>query len=203
MAFMVKHMVGGQLKNLTGGLTEEKPEGEKTEAAAQGMTQEEFEQYQQQLEEEKQEREANFAQKKAERATVRSHFRDKYRLPKNELDETQIQQAGDDVELPTELAKMIAQDNQEEEHKQSVLGQLTNIQNVDMDQLKDKAQATLEDLKKQTENCSLMRVQRRCPEQQVETETPTRPELSDGGSAPSSSNGRVTYHLNEERLSYW
>ncbi|KAJ3594073.1 hypothetical protein NHX12_006405 [Muraenolepis orangiensis] len=149
MAFMVKHVVGGQLKSLTGGLTEEKPEGEKTEAAAQGMTQEEFEQYQQQLEEEKQEREANFAQKKAERATVRSHFRDKYRLPK-------IQQAGDDVELPTELAKMIAQDNQEEEHKQSVLGHLTSIQNVDMDQLKDKAQATLEDLKKQTENCSLM-----------------------------------------------
>lgn len=53
MAFMVKHVVGGQLKNLTGGLTEEKPEGEKSEAAAQGMTQEEFEQYQQQLEEEK------------------------------------------------------------------------------------------------------------------------------------------------------
>uniref|UniRef100_A0A667YY84 Complexin 3b n=1 Tax=Myripristis murdjan TaxID=586833 RepID=A0A667YY84_9TELE len=126
MAFMVKHMVGGQLKNLTGGLTEEKSEGEKSEAAAQ-------------------EREANFAQKKAERATVG-----------NELDETQIQQAGDDVQLPTELAKMIAEDNQEEEHKQSVLGQLTNIQNVDIDQLKDKAQATLEDLKKQTENCRLM-----------------------------------------------
>jgi complexin-3/4 len=54
MAFMVKSMVGGQLKTLTGGLTEEKAEGgEKTEAAAQGMTQEEFEQYQQQLEEEK------------------------------------------------------------------------------------------------------------------------------------------------------
>lgn len=74
----------------------------------------------------------------------------------NELDETQIQQAGDDVVLPTELAKMIAEDNQEEAHKQSVLGQLSNLQNVDMDQLKDKAQATLEDLKKQTENCSLM-----------------------------------------------
>ncbi|AWP01940.1 Complexin 3a [Scophthalmus maximus] len=156
MAFMVKHMVGGQLKNLTGGLTEEKPEAEKTDAGAQGMTQEEFEQYQQQLEEEKQEREAQFAQKKAERATVRTHFREKYRLPKNETDETQIQQAGDDVELPTELAKMIAEDNQEETHKQSVLGQLSNIQNVDIDQLKDKAQATLEDLKKQTENCSLM-----------------------------------------------
>lgn len=74
----------------------------------------------------------------------------------NELDETQIQQAGDDVVLPTELAKMIAEDGQEEAHKQSVLGQLSNLQNVDMDQLKDKAQATLEDLKKQTENCSLM-----------------------------------------------
>jgi len=77
-------------------------------------------------------------------------------LPQNETDETQIQQAGDDVVLPTELAKMIAEDNQEESHKQSVLGQLSNIQNVDIDQLKDKAQATLEDLKKQTENCSLM-----------------------------------------------
>ncbi|KAM9409568.1 complexin-3b [Pholidichthys leucotaenia] len=156
MAFMVKHVVGGQLKNLTGGLTEEKSEGEKSEGGAQGMTAEEFEQYQQQLEEEKKEREAHYAQKKAERATVRTHFREKYKLPKNELDETQIQQAGDDVELPTELAKMIAEDNQEETHKQSVLGQLSNIQNVDIDQLKDKAQATLEDLKKQTENCSLM-----------------------------------------------
>uniref|UniRef100_A0AAV2LUX2 Uncharacterized protein n=1 Tax=Knipowitschia caucasica TaxID=637954 RepID=A0AAV2LUX2_KNICA len=156
MAFMVKHVVGGQLKNLTGGLTEEKPEVEKNDAAAHGMTPEEFEQYQQQLEEEKKEREAQFAQKKAERATVRTHFREKYKLPKNENDETQIQQAGDDIELPQELAKMIAEDGQEEAQKQSVLGQLSNIQNVDIDQLKDKAQATLEDLKKQTENCSLM-----------------------------------------------
>lgn len=53
MAFMVKHMIGGQLKDLTGGLGEEKPEAEKSEAAAKGMTQEEFEQYQQQLAEEK------------------------------------------------------------------------------------------------------------------------------------------------------
>ncbi|XP_066541792.1 complexin-3b [Hoplias malabaricus] len=156
MAFMVKHMIGGQLKDLTGGLTEEKSEGEKGPAGAKGMTQEEYEQYQQQLEEEKQERDANFAQKKAERATVRTHFREKYRLPKNELDDTQIQAAGQDVELPTELAKMIAKDNEEEEQKQSVLGQLSNIQNVDIDHLKDKAQATLEELKNSAEKCSLM-----------------------------------------------
>ncbi|XP_051979339.1 complexin-3-like isoform X1 [Xyrauchen texanus] len=156
MAFMLKHMIGGQLKDLTGGLGEEKPEAEKSEAATKGMTQEEFEQYQEQLAEEKMERDSSFAQKKAERATVRSHFRDKYRLPKSELDDTQIQAAGDDVELPTELAKMIAEDNQEEENKQSVLGQLTNIQNVDFDQLKEKAQSTIEDLKQSAERCELM-----------------------------------------------
>ncbi|XP_018600748.1 complexin-3b [Scleropages formosus] len=156
MAFMVKHVVGGQLKNLTGGLGEDKSDGDKSEAGAKGMTQEEFEQYQQQLQEEKMERDASFAQRKAERATVRTHFRDKYRLPKNELDETQIQQAGQEVELPTELAKMIAEDNQEEAHKRSVLGQLSNIQNVDLDQLKDKAQATLEDIRHSAEKCSVM-----------------------------------------------
>uniref|UniRef100_A0A8D2QJ31 Complexin 3 n=1 Tax=Zonotrichia albicollis TaxID=44394 RepID=A0A8D2QJ31_ZONAL len=70
------------------------------------------------------ERDAQFAQRKAERATVRSHFRDKYRLPKNETDDNQIQLVGGDVELPKELAKMIEQDNEEEEEKNSVIGQL-------------------------------------------------------------------------------
>ncbi|MGH0146548.1 UNVERIFIED_CONTAM: hypothetical protein FKN15_008772 [Acipenser sinensis] len=101
------------------------------------------------------ERDASFAQKKAERATVRSHFRDKYRLPKNELDDTQIQLVGDEVELPKELAKMIAEDN-EEEVKDSVIGQLASIQNLDLDSLKDKAQATIEELKQTAEKCSVM-----------------------------------------------
>ncbi|XP_038640202.1 complexin-3a [Scyliorhinus canicula] len=157
MAFMVKSMVGGQLKNLTGGLGgEEKSEGEKSEAAAQGMTREEFEEYQRQLVDEKMERDANFAQKKAERATLRTHLRDKYRLPKSELDENQIQLAGNDVELPKELAKMIEEDNEEEAEKDSVLGQLTSIPNLDLDTLKDKAQATLEDIKQTAEKCCIM-----------------------------------------------
>uniref|UniRef100_A0A672KD31 Complexin 3 n=1 Tax=Sinocyclocheilus grahami TaxID=75366 RepID=A0A672KD31_SINGR len=79
-----------------------------------------------------------------------------FSVSQNELDETQIQAAADDVELPTELAKMIAEDNQEEEQKQSVLGHLTNIQNVDMGHLKGKAQATLEDLKNSAEKCCVM-----------------------------------------------
>lgn len=51
---MVKHMIGGQLKDLKGTVAEAKPEGGAGgEAAAAGMTQEEFEEYQQQLAEEK------------------------------------------------------------------------------------------------------------------------------------------------------
>ncbi|XP_077173972.1 complexin-3 [Paroedura picta] len=157
MAFMVKSVVGGQLKNLTGGLGgEEKGESEKTPAEAHGMTREEYEEYQKQLVEEKMERDAQFAQRKAERATLRSHFRDKYRLPKNETDDNQIQVVGGDVELPKELAKMIEQDNEEEEERDSVIGQLTNIQTLDLDSLKDKAQATLDDLKQSAEKCLLM-----------------------------------------------
>ncbi|XP_069760631.1 complexin-3-like [Narcine bancroftii] len=157
MAFMVKTMVGGQLKNLTGGLGgEEKGDGEKSDAAAQGMTREEFDEYQRQLLDEKMERDANFAQKKAERATMRTHLRDKYRLPKSEIDENQIQLAGGDVKLPKELAKMIEQDNEEETEKDSLMGQLSNIQDFDLDTLKDKAQATLVDFKQTAEKCCVM-----------------------------------------------
>lgn len=60
------------------------------------------------------------------------------------------------MELPKELAKMIEQDNEEEEEKNSVIGQLSNIQNLDLDSLKDKASATLEDLKQSAEKCSMM-----------------------------------------------
>ncbi|XP_051829951.1 complexin-3 [Sminthopsis crassicaudata] len=158
MAFMVKTMVGGQLKNLAGGLGggEEKGEGDKSAAEAQGMTREEYEEYQKQLVEEKMERDAQFTQRKAERATLRSHFRDKYRLPKNETDDNQIQMAGGDVELPKELAKMIEEDNEEEEEKASVIGQLTSIPNLDLGSIKDKAQATLGELKQSAEKCHIM-----------------------------------------------
>jgi complexin-3/4 len=55
MAFMVKTMVGGQLKNLTGSLGggEDKGDGDKSAAQAQGMSREEYEEYQKQLVEEK------------------------------------------------------------------------------------------------------------------------------------------------------
>ncbi|KAG8547821.1 hypothetical protein GDO81_027402, partial [Engystomops pustulosus] len=84
-SFMLKTMMGNSMKNLgnnLGGESEstENADGKET-AQSKGMTREEFEEYQRQLVEEKIERDHAFAQKKAERATVRMHMRDKYRLP--------------------------------------------------------------------------------------------------------------------------
>lgn len=71
------------------------------------------------------------------------------------MDVAQIQEGGE-VQLPSDLARMIAEDNREEEHKQSIIGQLSNIQNMDLDELKDKAQASIEDLKQCAEKCCVM-----------------------------------------------
>lgn len=160
MAFLMKSMLSNQVKNLGlgGGGEESKEESTPSDpAAAAGMTREEYEEYQKQMVEEKMERDAAFAQKKAERACLRVHLREKYRLPKSELDENQIQMAGDDVGLPEDLQKMVAEDQIEEEDKDSILGQLQNIQNMDMDAIKEKAQATFTEIKQAAEQkCSVM-----------------------------------------------
>ncbi|KAG9354414.1 hypothetical protein JZ751_001123 [Albula glossodonta] len=148
MSFLLKSMVSSQVKNLGLGGGEEKTE-EATPAdpaAAAGMTREEYEEYQKQVVEEKMERDADFLHKKAERATLRS-----------EQDENLIQMAGDDVDVPEELLKMVDEDATEEEEKDSILGQMQNLQNMDMDQIKEKAQATLTEIKsKAEEKCSVM-----------------------------------------------
>ncbi|XP_010138639.1 PREDICTED: complexin-4-like, partial [Buceros rhinoceros silvestris] len=75
----------------------------------------------------------------------------------SEVDENQIQMAGDDVGLPEDLQKMVAEDQVEEEDKDSILGQLQNIQNMDMDAIKEKAQATFTEMKQAAEQkCSVM-----------------------------------------------
>lgn len=55
--------------------------------------------------------------------------------------------AGDDVDLPEDLAKMADEDEGEEETTDSLLHEL---QNMDMDTLKTKAQATATEIMKQT-----------------------------------------------------
>nr|XP_056704785.1 complexin-4 [Euleptes europaea] len=160
MAFIVKSMISSQVKNLGlgGGSEEKKEEAAPTDpAAAAGMTREEYEEYQKQLIEEKMERDAAFTQKKAGRAVVRVHLREKYRLPKSEVDETQIQLGGDDVDLPDDLLKMVEEDQVEEEDKDSILGQLQNLQNMDLDTIKEKAQTTFTEMKQAAEEkCSVM-----------------------------------------------
>ncbi|XP_037228574.1 complexin-4-like [Falco rusticolus] len=160
MAFLMKSMLSNQVKNLgLGGGGEESKEKALLliQQQPQEMTREEYEEYQKQMVEEKMERDAAFAHKKAERACLRVHLREKYRLPKSELDENQIQMAGDDVGLPEDLQKMVAEDQVEEEDKDSILGQLQNIQNMDMDAIKEKAQATFTEIKQAAEQkCSVM-----------------------------------------------
>ncbi|XP_044148590.1 complexin-4 isoform X2 [Bufo gargarizans] len=103
------------------------------------------------------ERDAKFNQRKAERATVRVHLREKYRLPQSEKDDNQIQMAGDDIDLPEDLQKMVAEDEDEEEEKSSIFGHIQNIQNMDVDTLKEKATATFTEMKQAAEEkCSLM-----------------------------------------------
>lgn len=60
------------------------------------------------------------------------------------------------MELPRELAKMIEEDTEEEEEKASVLGQLASLPGLDFSSIKDKAQATLGDLKQSAEKCHIM-----------------------------------------------
>ncbi|XP_052448035.1 complexin-4b [Carassius gibelio] len=126
--------------------------------AQDGMSREEYEEYQKQMVEEKMERDAEFNTKKAERACLRTCLRDKYRLPKSEQDEIMIQQAGDDIDVPEEMIKMVdGEVPQEEEEKESIMGQMQNLQNMDMGQLKEKAQATFVEMKsKAEEKCTVM-----------------------------------------------
>ncbi|KAM7383399.1 hypothetical protein PAMP_003055 [Pampus punctatissimus] len=63
--------------------------------------------YQADLEKERKLREAMNAQKNAERATMRAHFRRKYRLSENSKDTNHLRSVGGKVSLPHELSKII------------------------------------------------------------------------------------------------
>lgn len=60
------------------------------------------------------------------------------------------------MEPPRELAKVTEEDTEEEEERASVLGQLANLPGSELGSLKDKAQATLGNLKHSAEKCHIM-----------------------------------------------
>ncbi|XP_059196110.1 complexin-3-like [Centropristis striata] len=63
--------------------------------------------YQADLEKERQLREAMNAQKNAERAAMRAHFRSKYQLSESPKDTSHLRSVGGKVSLPRELSKLI------------------------------------------------------------------------------------------------
>ncbi|XP_057691336.1 complexin-3-like [Corythoichthys intestinalis] len=67
--------------------------------------------YQADLEKERKLREATNAQKNAERAAMRAHFRRKYQLAENSKDTNHLRCAGGKVSLPRELSKLVRPDN--------------------------------------------------------------------------------------------
>ncbi|CAN0320459.1 unnamed protein product [Lampetra fluviatilis] len=124
------------------------------------MTRDEFEEYRKQLLEEKMERDAHFTQKKAERATVRTHFREKYRLPKSEQDAAKVQLAGGAVELPPDLAKMVRSEQQQQEQQQQQVEEASLLNSLPIpgvESLREKAQETLHGVRQAAEQkCSVM-----------------------------------------------
>ncbi|XP_009321288.1 PREDICTED: complexin-3-like [Pygoscelis adeliae] len=133
------------LKSFQGGEKEppkEPPTDGKAATLPNNMTREEFEEYQRQLLEEKIERDKAFAQRKAERATVRIHLRDKYHLAQDERDDAQLHVAGSAVELPQERLPAMVQSEEEEEEEEGGAGAfafLTKLREVDLQALQDRA----------------------------------------------------------------
>ncbi|XP_048366588.1 complexin-3-like [Sphaerodactylus townsendi] len=52
-------------------------------------------------------RDAVFVQKKAERAAMRAHLREKYQLPRSRKDKKQVEAAGQKVTLPQDLLAIV------------------------------------------------------------------------------------------------
>ncbi|CAL8263109.1 unnamed protein product [Boreogadus saida] len=101
-----------------------------------------------QLVEEKGERDAEFLVKKAERS---SHY------APSERDDSILEQAGDEVDVPEELLSMVEGEGGEEEQSASLLGHMSTLQNMDMDQMKEKASATVTGLRSKAEDkCHVM-----------------------------------------------
>ncbi|XP_056126239.1 complexin-4-like [Rhinichthys klamathensis goyatoka] len=77
--------------------------------------------YQADLERERKRREAMSAQRNAERAAMRLHFRSKYQLTKNAEDRERVRVAGGKVCLPRDLAKMVRPDTDDGDDSFSVI----------------------------------------------------------------------------------
>lgn len=71
-------------------------------------------------------------------------------------DDATMQMAGGEVYLPEELAKMVEEDEEQEEANDSLLGKIQNL-DLDFEAIKSKAQTTMTEVKQAAEEkCALM-----------------------------------------------
>ncbi|KAM4662103.1 complexin-4-like [Discoglossus pictus] len=94
-----------------------------------------------------------YAQKKAERAVMREHLREKYHLSPNSRDEQQVKVAGGNRQMSKELRVMVQREEPRSEDF-SILGAL-GYQSLDLDYIKKSAHSTMDSLQTGT-RCSLM-----------------------------------------------
>ncbi|XP_066538399.1 complexin-3-like [Hoplias malabaricus] len=83
--------------------------------------------YQADLDRERKLRDAMNAQKNAERAAMRAHFRRKYQLAPNAKDTSHLQTVGGKVALPRELAKMVRADREPKDEGSTLLSAFQNL----------------------------------------------------------------------------
>ncbi|XP_028649204.1 complexin-3 [Erpetoichthys calabaricus] len=111
------------------------------------MTAEELQRYQKSIELENKKRAAFHQQRNAERAVMRTHFRQKYQLSQNSKDNSQMLAAGGSVRLPEALAAMVCSEkSSEQEGGLSFFGAFPGL---DLTAFRDSAETT-------TDQCRVM-----------------------------------------------
>ncbi|XP_069506188.1 complexin-3-like [Ambystoma mexicanum] len=153
MGAMVKSIFGGTVKQLTCCLPTDLPKEKLKSCEEEGMVARmrrkwgSEEQYRQSLEEEKRKRDAVYAQKKAERAVMRDHFREKYHLPKNQADEQQRHAAvSSNMKLSKDVTALVKPE-EPADTELSYFRALPSFQNLDLSFLQKTAQSTMNSLK--------------------------------------------------------
>ncbi|XP_078526516.1 complexin-3-like [Lissotriton helveticus] len=157
---MMKALLGAQVKQLTCCVPtklqkdQPKPCEEEEEGLVARMRRKwsSEDQYQESVEEEKRQRDTLYAQKKAERAVMRDHFREKYQIPKNQADAPV--RRGSNVKLSKDISALVKPEEAPEPAR-SFFGPLPNIENLDLSFLRKTTNSAMDSLR-QGPQCQIM-----------------------------------------------
>ncbi|XP_053559317.1 complexin-3-like [Bombina bombina] len=149
MGSIIKSIFGGPVKSMScctsGGFAQEqKPIKEEKPGWNILRRWSSEEQHRKDIQEEMKRRDSLFAQRKAERAVMREHFREKYHLTQNSRDEQQVKGAGGNRKMSKDLRIMVKQDEPSSDDF-SILGML-GYHSLDLDYLKKSAHSTMDSI---------------------------------------------------------